>query len=167
MLSFDQVRFVILLLMTFDFIIVVHAVNFIRGKKTDGAEEAKFLVPLLLLMSNIIIFTGTIGASGSIDLSPSSSQFITSIQSSVAFAFIFSLVSIFFLLWYYSGTKNPQFMSGSLLLSHLSLLLLAISLVTGLVSPSIVPTSVQDYSGLAITSVVGIVFTIIERKGST
>lgn len=167
MLTFDETRFIIVLILTFDFIILINTINFTKDRNTDASQVAKFLVPFLLLMANIVIFASTVGSSGSITLTSNTIQYINSIETSVSFSFILSLISVFLVLWFYSGKKNSEFLSGSLLLSQLSLLLLAISLVTGLVSPSFIPASIRDYLGIAITAVVGVVFEVIRRAGSS
>lgn len=167
MLTFDQTRFIIVLILTFDFIILINTINFTKDRNTDASQFAKFLVPFLLLMANINIFASTVASSSSITLTSNTIQYINSIETSVSFAFILSLVSVFLVLWYYSGKKNSEFLSGSLLLSQLSLLLLAISLVTGLVSPSFIPASIRDYLGISITAVVGVVFEVIRRANSS
>lgn len=166
MLSLDQTVFFLVLAITIDSIILVHLITFVKGRKSDAAEFASFMVPMLLFFANFIGLSGLFGSSGSISLSPTVAQYITSIQSSVSFAFILALVSVLFIAWSYTDSKNKQFLSYSLLLSHLSILLLAISLTTGLISPSIIPSAIQDYSGIGITAVVGIAFEYINQKGS-
>jgi hypothetical protein len=165
MLSLDQIVFFLVLAITIDSIILVHLITLVKGRKSDATEFASFMIPMLLFFANFIVLSGLFGSSSSINLSPVISQYIASIQSSVAFAFILALVSTLFVAWSYSGSKNKQFLSYSLLFSHLSILLLAISLTTGLISPSIIPSAIQDYSGIGITALVGIAFEYIDRKG--
>lgn len=166
MLSFNEIRVFLLLTLTLNLIVIVHIINFANKGETDATEFARVFVPFLLIMVDIGVLGGIFGDTSGISFSLSITQFITSIESSVAFAFILSLLSALFIAWSYNGIKNKQFLSYSLLFSHLSLLLLAISLVTGLILSSVIPASIQDYSSIAITAVVGIAFKVLEKNDS-
>ena len=160
MLTFDELRFFIMLIVAVDFVLIVHIVNF--EKKLRKYEIALFFLPFAIIMFNLFAFINI----GDWTVNSSTALFITSIQSSVVFAFFFSVVSFFLLVWYYLNPSVKQFLPGSLLISQLALLLLILSYATGLISPGIIPAAIQDYIPLVVVTVVGVVFKIIEGKGT-
>ena len=160
MLSFNELRFFIILVVTIDLIFIVHIVNF--EKKLGKFDFFTFLLLFALIFFNL----GTFGTMADWTVDFQSAQFVTSVESSISFAFIFSVISSFFVLWHYLNPNVKGLLTGGLLMSHLSILILIFSLVTGLISPSIIPSSIQDYVPTILALIVEVSFEFIKRKGS-
>ncbi len=168
-LSFDELRFFIVLLFTINIIVIVYAVNYDKARKKARIYDISiipFIVVLGLLMLDLM--SGASLGENSLQINQDVKQFIFQSQTGIIYAFIFCWVSIILLISYSMKSEHKELMWYSLLINHLALIMVVISFVIDLIPKSAqfpIPI-IQEYSGLIIVMIIGLVIELIHRKAT-
>lgn len=163
-LTFDELRFLAVLLSVVNIIVIVYVINYVKARQkgaygTSGAVVFAFLG--LFLMDLMAL-----NYSENLQLNPDVKQFISQAQTGIIFAFIFCWISIILLISHSFKPEYREFIWYSLLINHLSLILIIISFVIDLIPKSAqfpLPI-IQEYSGLIITIIIGIIIELMRQK---
>lgn len=165
-LSFDELRFYIILIFTINIIVIVYLANYEKVRKKSRWDVS--MLPFLGFMG-LFLFDLITGASlDTLQINQDVKQFIFQSQTGIIYAFIFCWVSIILLISNVMKPTYNELVWYSLLINHLALIMVVISFVIDLIPKSAqfpIPI-IQEYSGLIIVMVIGLVIELIHRKGT-
>ncbi|MGB6463852.1 MAG: hypothetical protein WA799_00985 [Nitrosotalea sp.] len=166
-LSFDELRFFIVLLFTINIIVIVYAVNYDKNRKKSRIYDISvlpFFVFMFLFFLDLIV--GASLADNNLQINQDVKQFILQNETGIIYAFIFCWVSIILLISYSMKSEHKELMWYSLLINHLALILVVISFVVDLIpkSAQLPIPFIQDYTGLIIVMIIGFVMELIHQK---
>lgn len=163
-LTFDEIRFLGILLATINMIVIIYVINFYKHKNKSIATEMGTIFSILgLLMFDMV--GGILFFPWAEQLSEETKQFIIQAQVGVSFAFIFAWISIFMLISHHFRPKYEELSWYSLLINHMTILLIVTSFVIDIIpSGTTIPLPIMEYSGIIITIIVAVIIDIIRRK---
>jgi len=161
-LSFEEIRFLVVLLVTINLVVIVYLVVYEKAR-TKIRFDPRFVLIFILMILFISDFSIFVYISD-LELNEEVRSFIGQAQFGITFAFIFSWIAIILLISHTFWSKYQELMWYSLLINHMTLIMIAISLIIDILPSSNLPVVLQDYVGLIITIIIGIVIDIIRYK---
>lgn len=161
-LSFEEIRFLAILLVTVNLVVIVYLVNYekVRTKTRFDSSIVLTFVLAILFISDFFIFYYI----SELELDEEVRSFIGQAQLGIIFAFIFSWIAIILLISHTFWSKYQELMWYSLLINHMTLIMIALSFIIDILPSSNLPVVLQDYVGLIITIIIGVVIDIIRHK---
>ncbi len=168
-LSFDEIRFFVVLLFTINIIVIVYAINYDKNRKKsriyDISAISFFVIVGLLLLD---VGVGSSLAENNFQINQDFKQFIFQNETGIIYAFIFCWISIILLITFSMKSEQKELMWYSLLINHLAVMLVVISFVVDLIpkSAQLPIPFIQDYTGLIIVMIIGFVIDVIHKKTS-
>ncbi len=160
-LSFVEIRFLVLLIITLHLIVIVYTVSYVRMKNKDRIFAYMGLFMIMFIIDMFIV----VGISG-LQIPEDFRLFIERSQTGIGYAFIFALGALLFLISSAYRKESAELQWYSILANHVTVFFIGITFVVDLLPI----TKSIDFPFLhlievGITIAIGVLIDLVRRKG--